>query len=187
MGHVIGCAESWSLRVSGQAFANDVCVSCLVISLAALNAGACGYLGRRLLMMSSVFSCLVMSLAALNPGACGYLGRRLLMMSSVFSCLVTSLAALNPGACGYLGRRLLMMSSVFHVWSCHWLRSTHTDETPPAAHPALRHHFPAPPPPRPGRALLPRIATYRNPHGREPRPHLCIATPTMHPVPRPHG
>ena len=55
-GHVIGCAESWSLRVSGQAFANDVVrVSGLVMSLAALNPGACGYLGRRVLMMSSVF------------------------------------------------------------------------------------------------------------------------------------
>ena len=112
--HVIGCAESWSLRVCGQAFANDVvCVSCLVMSLAALNPGACGYLGRHF-MFGHVIGCaeswsLRVSGQAFANDVC-------------VSCLVISLAALNAGACGYLGRRLLMMSSVFHVWSCHWLR-----------------------------------------------------------------
>ena len=37
---IVGCAESWSLRASGQSFVNDIVYdSCFVMSLATLNPG----------------------------------------------------------------------------------------------------------------------------------------------------
>ena len=87
--HVIGYAESWSLRVSGQASVRDivsvcVCVHRLVHVIGYAESWSLQVSGQASVRdIVCVSIALSMSLAMLNPGACGYLGSR----QSVTSCL----------------------------------------------------------------------------------------------------